>query len=170
MDKLPDHGIEQLIGDFLVKKGLSIAVAESCTGGRIASRITRIPGSSRYFESACVTYSNRSKERLLSVPGPLLEEKGAVSPEVVLAMARGVREKAGVDIGLAVTGIAGREGGSQKKPLGLVYIALSDRHRTVVSDFHFRGNRGKIQDTATQKALETLGQYLSDKECLNEMM
>ncbi len=154
------EALEVVVGRLLLDLGMRLAVAESCTGGRIAARLTRVPGSSRYFESACVTYSNRSKERLLSVPNALLNEKGAVSPEVALAMAEGIRLKEEVALGLAVTGIAGPDGGSLQKPVGLVYIALSDSDRSNASRFHFEGAREAIQSQAAQMALETVRRYL----------
>lgn len=150
-----------VIGVLLIQKGWRLAVAESCTGGLIASRITRIPGSSRYFESACVTYSNASKGRLLSVPHDLIAQKGAVSAEVACAMAEGIRKNEGVDLGVAVTGIAGPEGGSAEKPVGLVYIALSDSNRTRAAAHYFRGNRETIQSDAADAALETIKSCLS---------
>lgn len=153
------ESMEEVVGHLLLERGKRIAVAESCTGGRVASRMTRLPGSSRYFESACVTYSNRSKERLLSVPGSLLKEKGAVSPEVASAMSKGVRLVAGVDLGLAVTGIAGPDGGGAQKPVGLVYIALSDGDEARSSVFRFHGDRELIQSSAAQMALERVRQY-----------
>jgi len=155
-----DESLEEAIGRLLLKEGKTISVAESCTGGRIAARLTRVPGSSRYFESACITYSNRSKERLLSVPPALLNEKGAVSAEVAVAMAEGIRRKEGVALGLAVTGIAGPGGGSIEKPVGLVYIALSDSDRAEASRFRFEGEREAIQSQAARMALETLRRYL----------
>lgn len=153
--------LEEMVGALLLGKEKTLAVAESCTGGRISAYITRISGSSRYFEGACVTYSNRSKERLLSVPKALLEEKGAVSPEVASAMAAGVRERLGSDLGLSVTGIAGPGGGSAQKPVGLVYIALSDGRQTTASRFNFQGSREKIQSDAAEAALELLRNYLA---------
>lgn len=155
-----DESLEEAIGRLLLKEGKTVSVAESCTGGRIAARLTRVPGSSRYFESACITYSNRSKERLLSVPPRLLNEKGAVSAEVAVAMAEGIRRKEGVALGLAVTGIAGPGGGSIEKPVGLVYIALSDSDRSEASRFLFEGEREAIQTQAAEMALETLRRYL----------
>jgi nicotinamide-nucleotide amidase len=152
--------IEEIVGALLIQQKKTLAIAESCTGGRISARMTRVPGSSRYFEAACVTYSNRSKELLLSVPKSLLDEKGAVSQEVGAAMAEGVRERLGTDLGLAVTGIAGPGGGSAQKPVGQVFIALSDRLRTISTPFHFQGDREAIQSEATARALEILRQYL----------
>jgi len=155
--------LEEIVGKYLLLSGHRIAVAESCTGGRIASLLTSVPGSSRYFDSACVSYSNRSKERLLSIPVSLIEEKSAVSAEVASAMAEGVRRAAKVDFGLAVTGIAGPEGGSDEKPVGLVYIAFSDDDRTRASEYRFRGEREAIQFTASQMALEILRQQLVER-------
>ncbi|MFQ5597487.1 MAG: CinA family protein [Nitrospiria bacterium] len=157
----PRERLEEKIGKRLLSIGQTIAVAESCTGGRIASRLTSVPGSSQYFESACVSYSNRAKEWLLSVPPALINEKGAVSKEVASAMAEGIRVEAGVDIGLAVTGIAGPGGGSRDKPVGLVYISLSDHHQTSNWEYRLRGDRETIQSEAAQTALELLRQYLA---------
>ncbi len=154
------ESLEEVVGRLFLERGKRIAVAESCTGGRVVARLTRVPGCSRYFESACVTYSNRSKERLLSVSGRLLKAKGAVSPEVVSAMAEGVRLEAGVDLGLAVTGIAGPGGGSAQKPVGRVYIALSDGNEARSFSFRFDGDRESIQSSAAQMALERVRQYL----------
>ncbi|MBI3804866.1 MAG: nicotinamide-nucleotide amidohydrolase family protein [Nitrospirae bacterium] len=152
--------LEEVVGRLLLEKQKWLAIAESCTGGRIAARITRIPGSSRYFDSASITYSNRSKETLLGVPSPLLQEKGAVSAEVAHAMAEGIRQRQGVDLGLSVTGIAGPGGGTEQKPVGLVYIALSDGRQTTVDRFLFRGDRETIQAEAAQRALDRLRRHL----------
>jgi nicotinamide-nucleotide amidase len=159
-EEIAGGSLEAIVGALLLERGTRLAVAESCTGGRIASRLTRVPGSSGYFESACVTYSNRSKERLLSVPSSLLNDKGAVSPEVALAMAEGIRRKEEVPLGLAVTGIAGPGGGSLQKPVGLVYIALADPNGSNVWRFQFEGEREAIQSQAAETALETLRRHL----------
>ncbi len=156
--------METLVGKHLAKRGQTIAVAESCTGGRIASRLTAVPGCSLYFESACVTYSNASKIRLLGVSASLIDGKGAVSPEVATSMAEGIRRREGVDFALAVTGIAGPEGGSAEKPVGLVYIALADAKQTQVAEHCFDGNREDIQSAATKKALEILEHRLNPAE------
>lgn len=158
--------LEEIVGRFLLQQKKWLGIAESCTGGRIAARITRVPGSSRYFDSACVAYSNRSKENLLGVPNALLVEKGAVSAEVAIAMAEGVRKNAGVDLGLSVTGIAGPDGGTLQKPVGLVYIALSDGHETIPERFQFHGDRETIQAEAAQMALEKVRRYLLRNERL----
>ncbi len=158
---LADASLEAVVGALLLQKGCRLSVAESCTGGRIASRITRIPGSSRYFESGCITYSNASKTRLLAVPTRLLEQKGAVSAEVAQAMAEGLLKREHVDLALSVTGIAGPGGGRADKPVGRVYIALSDLKHTRVTTHHFKGDREKIQSQAAQTALEILKNFLS---------
>lgn len=155
--------VEEIVGKYLLLSGYTIAVAESCTGGRIASRLTSVPGSSRYFDSACVCYSNRSKVRQLSIPMSLIEEKGAVSREVASAMAEGVRIGAKSDFGLAVTGIAGPEGGSEEKPLGLVYVAVSDENHTRSSEYRFGGDRDAVQSAAAQTALEILRHTLVER-------
>jgi len=152
--------LEAVVAALLIEHKKTIAIAESCTGGRISSRMTGIPGSSRYFDSACVTYSNVSKERLLSVPRSLLKTKGAVSSEVAAVMAEGIRLKASVDLGLAVTGIAGPDGGSPEKPIGRVYIALSDSRQTKTKRHDFPGDRESVQSAATQMALDLVRRHL----------
>lgn len=156
--------LETLIGTLLSERRQTLALAESCTGGRISSRLTAVPGSSRYFEAGCVTYSNASKTRLLDVPERLITAKGAVSPEVALAMAEGVRACAKTDFALAVTGIAGPGGGSVEKPVGLVYIALAYADQRDVVEFRFEGGRETIQSAATGKALRMLFAHLNALE------
>ncbi len=163
IDLKPQDRAEAVVGKYLLLSRQWLAVAESCTGGRIASRLTSVPGSSRYFHSACVPYSNAAKMHFLSVPSLLIEEKGAVSREVAIAMAESLRKNTGVDIGLAVTGIAGPGGGSEEKPVGLVYIALSDSQQTRSSEHRLRGEREAIQSAAAQCALELLRHTLVDK-------
>jgi nicotinamide-nucleotide amidase len=131
-------------------------VAESCTGGLIAHRLTEVPGSSEYFERGFVTYSNQSKVDLLEVPLELIREHGAVSEPVARAMARGARTRAGVDIALAVTGIAGPEGGSPEKPVGLVFVALSDTVGEEVERYQLPGGRSRIKRWTSQLALNLL--------------
>ncbi len=154
------EALEEVVGRLLLQHKKWLAIAESCTGGRISARITRIPGSSRYFDAACVTYSYPSKERLVGVPKELLQEKGAVSAEVAAAMAEGICQREGVDLGLSVTGIAGPDGGTVEKPVGLVYIALSDRQETIPERFLFQGDREEIQAQAAQMALEKVRRNL----------
>ena len=145
---------EEEIGRLLREKGLKIALAESCTGGLIAKKITDVAGASDYFEMGLVTYSNRAKERFLGVPGGLIAQKGAVSPEVAEAMAEGVRKAAGVDLGVSVTGIAGPGGGSPEKPVGTVYIGVAFNHRVAVRKCFFGGDREAIREATCTEAID----------------
>ena len=117
------RALEQVVGDLLAARGMRIALAESCTGGLITSRLTDVPGSSRYVRHSVIAYSNDAKTGLLGVPPELIAEHGAVSEQVALAMADGIRAQAGVDVGVGVTGIAGPDGGTPEKPVGTVAIA-----------------------------------------------
>ena len=125
--------LEELVVSALKKAGKKLATAESCTGGMLAKRITDIPGSSAVFETGCVTYANCVKERLLGVPHETLATYGAVSEQTARAMAEGIVRESGADIGVGITGIAGPDGGTEEKPVGLVYIALSDGKNTWVA-------------------------------------
>lgn len=146
--------LEEAVGKLLKEKNLRIAVAESCTGGYISHRLTNISGSTAYFERGVVTYSNAAKTDLLHVPAELIESHGAVSEEVAHAMAEGVRAISGADIGISVTGIAGPTGGTQEKPVGLVYVGLSDAAGTIVKKFFFPDERLRFKDRTSQAALE----------------
>lgn len=152
--------IELEIGELLREKGLKLAVAESCTGGLLASLITDVPGSSDYFLGGVVAYSNEVKERVLGVPGEVLGAVGAVSPECARAMAEGVRRLLGADLGLATTGIAGPGGATPTKPVGLVYIALAHPRGTIVREHRFVGARRGNKHSAAQEALELLREFL----------
>lgn len=146
--------LEEVVGGLLAERHLTIAVAESCTGGLIADRITDISGSSAYFERGMVTYSNTSKTELLGVPPDLIELHGAVSKEVAEAMAKGVRRVAGTDIGLSTTGIAGPTGGTPEKPVGLVWIGYADASTSLALRFNFGDDRRRTKERASQAALE----------------
>ncbi len=152
--------MEEVVGRSLAVKGFTVAVAESCTGGLIAQRLTNVPGSSKYFVEGLVTYSNESKTRLLGVDKKLILEFGAVSQQVARDMARGVRHRAKADFGLSVTGIAGPEGGSEEKPVGLVFIALADEAHTEHKRFVLPGDRELIRWRASQAALDMLRRRL----------
>src|SRR2546427_5633375 len=152
--------MEEVVGRRLSITGFTLAVAESCTGGLIAQRITNVPGSSIYFIEGVVTYSNESKTRLLGVDKKLIRDHGAVSKEVARDMARGVRHRAKTDFGLAVTGIAGPGGGTEEKPVGLVYIALADEAHTEHKRFKLPGDRELIRWRASQAALDMLRRRL----------
>lgn len=152
--------MEEVIGRRLTITGFTLSVAESCTGGLIAERLTNVPGSSTYFIEGVVTYSNESKTRLLGVDKKLIREHGAVSKEVARDMARGVRHRAKTDFGLAVTGIAGPGGGTEEKPVGLVYVALADDAHTEHKRLMLPGDRELIRWRASQAALDMLRRRL----------
>lgn len=139
---------------------LTLALAESCTGGLIAERITRSAGSSAWFLEGAVTYSNAAKQRMLGVPAELIESRGAVSAEVASAMARGARAASGADLALSVTGIAGPDGGTPEKPVGTVFIALAHRGGCLVEPFQFPGDRDRVRSITCFSALNLLRNYL----------
>jgi nicotinamide-nucleotide amidase len=141
--------------------GMTLALAESCTGGMVAARITDIPGSSAYFLEGVVTYSNSAKERTLLVPATLLAEKGAVSAEVAKAMAREMRRRTGSDIALAITGIAGPDGGTPGKPVGTLFLALADSAGCQTKRYTFHGNRSEIRLMTSFTAMDWLRRRLS---------
>ena len=152
--------MEEVIGLRLAVNGFTLAVAESCTGGLIAQRITEVAGSSNYFQEGVVAYSNEAKIRLLGVPADLIGEYGAVSAPVAEAMAEGVRLRAETDFGISVTGIAGPGGGSEEKPVGLVYVALADDAHTEHRKLLLPGDRQLIRWRASQAALDLLRRRL----------
>ncbi len=152
--------LEEVVGKLLAERKLTISVAESCTGGLIADRITNVSGSSNYFERGIITYSNKSKMVELGVPSEMIKQHGAVSKQVAEAMAFGVRTKSNTDIGIATTGIAGPTGGSVDKPVGLVWIGYSDGEDTFAIQFNFGGERRLIKERASQAALELVRRRL----------
>lgn len=145
---------EERLRERLCKMGLTLAVAESCTGGLVADRVTDVPGCSDYFLAGIVSYSNDSKMRLLGVSKSSLIAHGAVSEEVAREMAEGVRERVGATVGLSTTGIAGPGGGTIEKPVGLVYMAFADPRQTVVRRRVFKGDRREIKEAAATYLLE----------------
>ena len=148
-----DESLEEIVGRLLLKKRWTLALAESCTGGYIGHRITRVPGSSAYFKSSVVAYSDDSKIRFLGVPSDTLRQYGAVSRETALEMAQGIRRQAEADIGLSVTGIAGPTGGSPEKPVGTVWIGLARGQESDGRLFRFPGDRERVILGASQAAL-----------------
>lgn len=142
----------------LLKKTLTIAVAESCTGGLLSKTLSELSGSSAYFILGIVAYSNRAKKSILRIPAGIISLKGAVSQEVACRMAQGVRKIARADIGIGVTGIAGPSGGSAAKPVGTVFIAIAgqNQNKTISKKFHFSGSRATVRKQAVLKALEFL--------------
>lgn len=156
-DGTSDSCLEQVVVQALAARGMTLATAESCTGGLLAKRITDVPGSSEVFHMGAVTYANEVKTRLLGVPAELFDTVGAVSPEVARAMAEGVRQAAGAGLGIGITGIAGPGGGSAEKPVGLVYVALSDGKAVWVRRMNPAGrirSRAALRDRAASVALD----------------
>ena len=153
--------IVEKVSNILKEKKLKIATAESCTGGLIAHTFTNISGSSDYFERGFVTYSNDAKMELLGVSSNDLKGHGAVSKIVAKAMAKGALKNSKADIGLSTTGIAGPMGGSTEKPVGLVYIAVSNSEKTVVKKFNFKGSRMENKYFACNAAFEMLFDLIS---------
>ncbi|HKN85735.1 MAG TPA: competence/damage-inducible protein A [Nitrospiraceae bacterium] len=160
--------MEEVVGRELTKQGMTLAVAESCTGGLIGHRLTQVPGSSGYFDRGAITYSNQAKHDVLGVPLTLLRRYGAVSAHVAAAMAKGVRLKSCTDIGLSVTGIAGPGGATATKPVGLVYIGLNAQaprrssQQPLTAEFRFHGDRHTIKMRASQAALNVVRLWLAD--------
>jgi PncC family amidohydrolase len=155
--------LEEKIGLILKKNNQKIATAESCTGGLIANRITNISGASEYFEAGFITYSNRAKTSFLTVPEEVILKNGAVSHDVALLMAEGVKRATDTDIGLSVTGIAGPTGGTLEKPVGTVYIGISSKTGTFVRLFVFNGNREDIKKQTSDAALMLVLDYLEGR-------
>jgi len=152
--------IEEVVGEALVEKGWRVATAESCTGGLLARRITDVPGSSRYFERGFVTYSNASKVDLVGVSPADLQAHGAVSAAVAERLAEGAREQARVEMGVGITGIAGPGGGSEEKPVGLVFIGIASPTGKAVRKYRFLGTRKTIRERAAQTALDLMRREL----------
>jgi len=171
------HGetMEEVVGRLLIENHATIAVAESCTGGLLAERLpvmlvsrsggllaerlTSIPGSSAYFLGGVVCYSNELKTSLVGVPAELIESKGAVSAEVALALADGIRKRTGATLGAGITGIAGPSGGTPEKPVGLVHIALADGRATSAAVLRLPGDRERIRQFSAQRALDLVRRY-----------
>jgi nicotinamide-nucleotide amidase len=151
-----DETLEVVVGRLLRGRGFTVALAESCTGGLVGHRLTQVAGSSAYFERGFVVYSNEAKQALLGVPESVLREHGAVSAPCADAMARGARERAGTDLGVAVTGIAGPDGGTPAKPVGTVFVALADRQGTVVERYRFDRDREGNKALSAVRALDLL--------------
>jgi len=153
--------LEEVVGNLLRLKKYTIALAESCTGGLMANRITNVPGSSDYFERGVISYSNRSKEEILGVPSSLIESKGAVSAEVVESMAEGVRILSNAELGIGISGIAGPGGGSADKPVGTVYVGISSKQGGTFSRrFQFSGTREEIKLISSEVALDLVRKFL----------
>lgn len=162
-----DKQIEEIVGEMLLERGATVSFAESCSGGNIAHLMTSVPGSSRYFEGGVVAYSYNIKETNLGIDHEYLLKHGAVSQEVVEQMAEAVRLNMNTDFSLAVSGIAGPGGGTPSKPVGTVWVAASSKHKLVSKVFHFRGDRQKVINHTTSKALDYLRELIQSTD---EMM
>ena len=145
---------------YLGLRQATLAVAESCTGGMVAQRVTAVPGSSRSFLGGAVVYSDQLKTAFASVPPALIAQHGAVSAQVAEALASGIRFRTGATLGLGITGIAGPAGGTESKPVGLVYIAVSDAQKTESIEKTFRGSRERVRQFASQQALDLVRRRL----------
>jgi nicotinamide-nucleotide amidase len=156
------ESLEEVVGMYLTMKQRTLAVAESCTGGLLAERLTRMPGSSNFFLGGAVAYSNELKADFAGVPRLLLAAHGAVSKPVAQALAEGIRARTAAQIGVGVTGIAGPSGGSPEKPVGLVFISLADERSTQVHEFRFPGDRERVRHLASQAALELIRRRVRD--------
>jgi nicotinamide-nucleotide amidase len=151
--------MEDVVARELTLNQATIATAESCTGGLLAERLTRIPGSSSYFLGGVVSYSNALKSAWVDVPAEIIEARGAVSVEVAMALADGIRRRTGATLGAGITGIAGPAGGSPEKPVGTVHVALADAAGSKQRSLFFPGDRDRIRWMATQTALDMVRRY-----------
>jgi len=152
--------LEQIVGYFLQMRGATLAVAESCTGGMLAERLTSVSGSSRYFVGGAVVYSNELKTAMVDVPESLIAEHGAVSKQVALALAKGIRERTKATFGIGITGIAGPTGATPEKPVGLVYIGIASENETETVERRFPGDRERIRLWASFTAMDLLRRKL----------
>lgn len=151
-----DSHLLNKISDELKKRNLTVATAESCTGGLLASSLTDVPGSSEYFDRGIISYSNQSKMELLGISEEILKEHGSVSEQTAKAMAVNIKERSNVDIGLSTTGIAGPTGGTKEKPVGLVYIGIATSKKTDVKRFIFSGDRLQNKESTCNATLQLL--------------
>ncbi len=145
---------------LLTKSKTTLSVAESCTGGLLSSLLTKISGSSKYFKMAMVAYSNEAKVRFLKIDRKVIKNKGAVSKEVALEMAKAIRKIAKTNLGVSLTGIAGPSGGTGKKPVGLVFIAIADKKKSNYWRFKFKGRRESVRIQASLAALRLIKKWI----------
>jgi PncC family amidohydrolase len=157
---MEEKTLEVLVGELLRRRGMRLSVAESCTGGLIGHRITNVPGSSTYYQGSITAYAYEAKVRLLGIRWETLEKYGAVSQEIALEMARGVRIALAADIGLSVTGIAGPGGGTPQKPVGLTWIGLSAPGEDEAWRYQWQGDRLDVKQQSAEQALRLLADYL----------
>jgi nicotinamide-nucleotide amidase len=159
-----DETLEQVVGALLAARGLSLATAESCTGGLVGAKLTAVPGSSRYYRGGVVAYADAAKEALLDVPGALLRQHGAVSAEVARAMAEGARRRLGADLAVSTTGISGPDGGSAAKPVGLVYVGFASAAGSEAHELLFPLDRERHRTLTAQVALDRVRRHLLGEE------
>lgn len=155
--------IETVVGRMLIERRYTISIAESCTGGYLSHLLTNIPGISAVFDRGIISYSNKSKIEILNVPAEILKQKGAVSQETAISMASWIRKLSGTDLGVAITGIAGPDGGTPLKPVGLVFIALSTDSGSFCEKYLFNGNREAIKRRSALAALDLIWRYLKNR-------
>ncbi len=155
-----DQSMEEVVGALFVRRGLTVGIAESCTGGLVTHRLTNVPGSSAYLRAGIVAYSNESKIALLGVDPSIIRNHGAVSAETASAMAEGIRRVSGADIGVSTTGIAGPGGGSELKPVGLMYAGFANRNGTKTNKLHFAEERIINKSRMSQAILDILRIHL----------
>jgi len=156
-----DQSMEDLVGTMLSERDLTISVAESCTGGLIGDRLTDVPGSSRYYKGGIIAYSNQAKIELLDVSPGCIEEHGAVSDQTVREMAEGVKKRFRSHIGIAVSGIAGPDGGSREKPVGTVYIGMSASEEIFSAGYCFQGARKQVKHNSSTMVLDWVRRHLN---------
>ena len=160
---MKEKNLEVVAGRLLREQGLWLAVAESCTGGLVGHRLTNVPGASDYYLGGVMAYAYEVKARLLGVRWETLDKYGAVSQEVALEMARGVRNALSADIGLSITGIAGPGGGTPEKPVGLTWIGLSALEKEQAWHYHWKGDRQAVKEQSAEEALRLLVAYLQGR-------
>ena len=158
--------VEKSVADILKKKGFTMTCAESCTGGLIASRVVNVPGVSEVFRAGFVTYANEAKQKLLGVREETLIQFGAVSRQTAEEMARGAAKAAEADVAISVTGIAGPDGGTKEKPVGLVYIGCYVRGDVLVKEYHFDGDRMQVRQSSAEAALKQLLVCLQEQQTI----
>jgi len=152
--------IEQRVSKLLIKAEKTLAIAESCTGGLLANRLTNIPGSSNFLKVAIIAYSNEAKSKLLNIPRTAINKQGAVSTKTAISMAKGVRKILKTDFGISITGIAGPTGGTKAKPVGLTFIAICTKLETLCLKYQFSGTRTRIKSQAATESLRLLEEFL----------
>jgi len=155
-----DESLNEIVGALLVERGMMVSLAESCTGGQVMKYLSDVPGSSSYLAGGVVSYSNDLKINLLGIPRAIIEQYGAVSEQTARLMAEGIKNVTGTSIGIGITGIAGPGGGTEEKPIGLVYIAVAGETKTNCQRYVFPGQRAEVRTSATRAALNMLEQYL----------